>query len=195
MRSLWEAIQDDDKQVDSRTKYTLLASDPEYFAKEYLKCKTDYSYSVFERNGVKFLSVYGCGVRELVIDHRFPFHLMFKIDRISCNGLKIIVKDWNRFVENFQSQFPGISNVQLGDIVTKYVTSNVRIHLQDPDASYDRYSFDKFDIRGQLVFDKAKSVNFSVLPKVNGDIVFHKKGIGSLNIPFMGDVRSVTVKD
>jgi hypothetical protein len=193
MRTLWEAIQDDDEQVDSRNKYTLLATDPEYFAREYLKCR-DHGYLISEREGVKYLSVHSCGAKEMVIDQRFPYALNFKISSIT-SPMKIVIKDWNRFKENFQSQFPTVSGVQLGGYLSKFAGMNVKVQLQDPDASYDQYSFNKFEIHGQLVFDKAKSVNFSVLPKVEGDIVFHKKGIGVLNIPFMNGVRSVTIKD
>lgn len=193
MRSLREAILDNDTQVNDRTKHTLLTTDPEYFAREYLKCR-DHGYLISEREGVKYLSVHSCGVKEIVIDQRFPHALNFKISSIT-SPMKIVVKDWDRFVENFQSQFPLSCGVRLGSYLSKYAGMNVKVLLQDPDASYEQYSFDKFEIHGQLIFDKAKSVNFSVLPKVEGDIVFHKKGIGSLNIPFMSDVRSVTIKE
>ena len=168
---------------------SFMLSDPDAFAKQYLKLNPQIHY--FVSDNVLFITALPNETKTFVIDKNFP-DIKFKIGQITGLGKrKIIIKDWKVFMKYFGKNynFP----VELGCSVERYKTTT---YIQDPNfVSTSGPSLDRIiKIKGNLVIDAAAQIQWNAFPDVDGDITINAKKIGKLILPISSETSIIKIK-
>lgn len=149
-----------------------MLSDPDAFAKQYLKLNPEIQY--FVSSNVLHITSLPRGTKVFVIDKNFP-DIKFKIGSLNTIGdkCKIIIKDWNVFAKYFGTDYGEPAKIGY-NYEGRYKTTT---YIQDPNfVSTSGPSLDRIiKISGDLVIDTADKIVWDVFPKVEGNITINAK--------------------